>query len=70
MQIEQLAKMPTVKTAMQKLGVNKNRVYQYIEDGRLKAIKFGRDWYIDPESLQRLMETPRQAGNPNFKKTA
>lgn len=70
MQIEQLEKMKSPKQAAKALGVKENRVYQYIEEARLKAIKVGGRWFIEPESIQEVASQPRQAGNPNFRKVS
>lgn len=70
MQIEELEKMKSPSQAAGLLRVTETRVYQLLDQKRLKAIKLGRQWYIDPDSLQEFASKDRQAGNPNFKKTA
>ncbi len=42
----------STKEAAQKLGVTVHRVRQLIAENRLKAVKFGRDWLIEPGSLK------------------
>jgi excisionase family DNA binding protein len=41
----------TTAQAAKELGVSRRRVRQYIEDGRLKAKKVGRDYLINSRTL-------------------
>jgi excisionase family DNA binding protein len=50
--------------AATRLSVSLARVYDYIEDGRLTATKPGRDWNIDPASVEALALVPRRSGRP------
>lgn len=43
--------MTTVDAAA-RLGVTRARVVQMIEEGKLKAIKEGRDWRVDEASVE------------------
>lgn len=54
----------TTQQAATRLGVSPRRVLQFISDGRLLATKHGRDWLIDPESLDSLVKVQRKAGRP------
>lgn len=44
----------TTNDAAARLGVTRARVVQMIEEGKLKATKEGRDWNVDPASVERL----------------
>lgn len=54
----------TTTTAAERLGVTPRRVRQYIIEGRLRARKIGRDYLVDPESVEEFR--PRPTGNPDF----
>lgn len=56
----------TTQQAGERLGVNASRVRQFILEGRLPAIKLGRDHLIREEDLG-LVED-RRAGRPSAKK--
>lgn len=51
----------TAETA-KRLGVTTNRVRAMIEAKRLKAIKVGREWLIDPKDLEAVKE--QKVGRP------
>ena len=56
--------MLSVAESAEQLGVSPARVRALIKDGRLPAVKNGREWVLREEDvLQRLMEHPR-AGRP------
>ena len=48
--------------AAKRLGVNASRVRALIDSGRLKAIKVGREWLIDPKDLDAVKD--RKVGRP------
>jgi excisionase family DNA binding protein len=48
--------------AARRLGVTTNRVRALIEAKRLKAIKIGREWLIDPKDLAAVKN--RKPGRP------
>lgn len=48
----------TTREAAKQLGVSTRRVRQYIEDGRLKAKKAGRDYLISSRSLATFERRP------------
>jgi excisionase family DNA binding protein len=52
----------TTTTAAAELGVTPGRVRAMIAAGRLKAIRAGRDWLIDPKALAAVRE--RKPGRP------
>ena len=52
----------TTHQAAERLGVSVRRVRQYIEDGRLKARKVGRDYLISKRSLEAFHRLP--SGRP------
>ena len=58
----------TTEQAGEKLGVNASRVRQFILEGRLPAIKLGRDNLIREEDLTLVQE--RKSGRPSNKKAA
>jgi len=47
-----------------KLGVSPRRVRQFIEEGRLPAIKISRQYFISKEALNRFRRLPRKIGRP------
>lgn len=48
--------------AAKRLGVNPSRVRALIDSGRLKAIKVGREWLINPKDLDAVKN--RKPGRP------
>jgi len=48
--------------AAKRLGVTQSRVQKMIEAKRLKAIKVGREWLIDPKDLEAVKD--RKVGRP------
>jgi len=52
----------TTQQASEILGVNPSRVRQFILEGRLPAIKFGRDWVISKDDLSKVAN--RRTGRP------
>ena len=55
----------TTEQAARELGVSTRRVRQYIEEGRLKAKKAGRDYLISSRSLAAFK--PQPSGRPTSK---
>jgi excisionase family DNA binding protein len=55
-------KLLTTKEVAERLGVSVRRVHALIQDGRLPAQKFGRDYQIDEKDLKRVAE--RKPGRP------
>jgi len=52
--------------AGRRLGVSDARVRALIESGRLKAVKVGGAWLIDPKDLDAVKE--RKVGRPKSRK--
>jgi excisionase family DNA binding protein len=48
--------------AARRLNVTQSRVRVLIDSGRLKAMKVGREWLIDPKDLDAV--TDRKVGRP------
>jgi excisionase family DNA binding protein len=55
-------KMLTTKEVAERLGVSVRRVHALIQDGRLPAQKYGRDYLIEEKDLKLVAE--RKAGRP------
>ena len=55
-------KIISTAEAAKRLGVTANRVRAMIEAKRLKAMKVGREWLIDPKDLDAVKE--RKVGRP------
>jgi excisionase family DNA binding protein len=53
--------------AARRLGVTANRVRALIDAKRLKAIKVGREWLIDPKDLDAVKN--RKTGRPKSSKS-
>lgn len=52
----------TTTEAAERLGVTREHVTVLIRRGLLPAVRFGRDWQIDPDDLAALPE--RKLGRP------
>jgi excisionase family DNA binding protein len=55
-------KIISTTEAAKRLGVTTNRVRAMIEAKRLKAMKVGREWLIDPKDLEAVKD--RKVGRP------
>jgi excisionase family DNA binding protein len=55
-------KIISTAEAARRLGVTANRVRKMILAKRLKAIKIGREWLIDPKDLEAVKD--RKVGRP------
>ena len=55
----------TTQQASKILGVNPSRIRQFILEGRLPAIKLGRDWIISKDDLGKVAN--RKIGRPKGK---
>lgn len=64
--------MMTIPEAAARLGVNRQWVWRLVKAGRLAGEKRGRDWLIDPESVEKYKNSERKAGrrSKSAKKTA
>lgn len=56
----------TVQQAAAKRGVSVQRLRKFITQGRLAAVKHGRDWVIESGDLERLQV--RSVGRPRKEK--
>ena len=54
----------TVEEAARRLGLKRGRVYVLIAEGRLPAVKPGRDWMIEEADLERPEVKERKSGYP------
>lgn len=58
----------TTQEAAEALGIHRSRVLHLIRDKRLHAVKRGRDWWIEPDELERFKAEPRPQGWPKGKR--
>ncbi len=58
----------TTQQAAEKLGLSPRTVSRYCQDGRLKATRHGRPWWITAAAVAKFKERLRPVGNPNFGK--
>ncbi len=56
--------MLTTAQAAELAGISRKGILQAIERGRLKAVKFGRDWMIDQADWEAWLSS-RQVGYPS-----
>ena len=55
-------KMIGTKEAAERLGVGQQRVRVLLRTNRIKAVRMGRDWFIDEADLGKFV--PRPGGRP------
>ncbi len=55
----QLLSIPEAAT---RLGVSRVRVWQWVNDARLPAVRLGKYWFIDPADLSLVV--PQKRGRP------
>ncbi len=58
----------TTKEAAALLGLQTKSVTRYIERGIIKAVKHGRDYWIEPEEVDRFRQQRRKPGHPHKEK--
>lgn len=61
-------KLYTVKEVQELLGVGQRTMYNYLESGKLKAIKIGKYWRISQDTLDALLTTGTQVLDKNRRK--
>lgn len=61
-------KLYTVKEVQDLLGVGQRTMYNYLESGKIKAIKIGRKWRISQDALDAIMTTGTQVLDKNRRK--
>lgn len=54
----------SVEDCAVKLGVSPRRIRQFIEEGRLPALKVGRQYFISKEAFSKFRRLPRKIGRP------
>lgn len=54
----------TVREVATRLGIDTSLVARYCAEGRLRAEKPGRDWLIEPESVDEFELERRRPGRP------
>jgi excisionase family DNA binding protein len=54
----------TTAEAAEALGIHRSRVLHLIREGRLPAVKHGRDWWIEPEAIAAFAAQDRKPGRP------
>ena len=64
-----IRKALTTEQAAERLQVSVSRVRQFLLQGRLRGLKFGTPWAIDPDDLAEFAKLERRTGNPNFSRT-
>ncbi len=59
----------TTQQAAKKLGLSPRTVSRYCQDGRIKATRHGRQWWITAAAVAAFEDAgDRPVGNPNFGK--
>jgi len=58
----------TAKEAAEKIGVSYEQVTRYLNSGRLKGCRVGREWLVAESAVDKFERPPR--GNPNLIKSA
>jgi excisionase family DNA binding protein len=59
-----LGSLISVEDAAQLLAVNRQKVRAFIGQGRLPAVRIGREWRVSVVDLTRFMQTERRPGRP------
>lgn len=54
----------TTTEAATRLGVSRSWLRRLILDGKLKAEKKGRDWFIEEGELESIIQKPKGTGRP------
>jgi len=67
LKLEEGVQYLTIQEVADKLGVQRQRIYQLISDGILPADKLGRDWLVKEESVDEYLKIRRPVGYPRGK---
>lgn len=59
--------MLTITQAAERLGVRRERVWQLVKRGQLKAERFGSVWAVDEKSVQERLDNPPNPWRPTAK---
>jgi excisionase family DNA binding protein len=54
----------TLREAAAELGITPDTLRAQIQRGRLRAVKVGRDWLVDPAELERYRVTSLRRSQP------
>lgn len=52
-----IEKVYTLEELTELLHVTRRSLYNYIKDGKLKAVKIGREWRVTEETLEAFLHT-------------
>ena len=64
---DQMERFVTTVEAARRLCLSRFRIWQFIRQGRLKAMRVGTLWLIDESELQRFAQLPRHKGRPKYR---
>ena len=59
--LDGVSKIYTINDICDLLGVTKVTVYKYIKDGKLDAVKIGRDWKVTQPALNEFLNNGTRA---------
>lgn len=62
-------KFYTVTELMGQLGLTQTTVLKYLNDGKIKAVKIGKTWYISEIALREFLGIPTQTVWSNKQRT-
>jgi excisionase family DNA binding protein len=54
----------TMDELVRLLGISRSTVYYHIKRGRIPAVKMGRQWRFNRESIEKLMKRARPLEDP------
>lgn len=60
-ELDGVTKLYTISDICNLLGVTKVTVYKYIKDGKLEAVKIGRDWKVTQSALNEFINKGTRA---------
>lgn len=58
----------TIKEAGEYLGLSRQRVHRLVQDGRIKAQRYGKIWLIPESALEDISPSTKRVGRPPKKK--
>ncbi len=63
---DDLGEVVTVATAVQRLGVTRQRVHAAIRAGLLASVRLGAITLVSAQSVERYRSAPRRSGRPRI----
>ncbi|MBQ8994405.1 MAG: helix-turn-helix domain-containing protein [Oscillospiraceae bacterium] len=62
----EMPKVYKISDVAEMLQVTRRTIYNYLKDGRIEAVKIGRNWYVTEEHLNNLLSGKLEKSKTNL----